>query len=489
MRRWLIVAASLALSACSKDKDIDKPAQLMPFSATLKVDRAWTAQIGDKKAIPLRLGLGLAVDDGRVYAAGRKGDVGAYDLKSGHQIWRVRTKAQLAGGPGVGGNLVVVGSSRGDIIALNAANGAALWRIRVNGEVLAPAAISGRLIAVRTVDGKLHGLSPTDGHELWSQEQQVPRLSLRGTASPVLRGDLALSGFDNGKVVAVNVNDGSVQWEATVAPAHGRTELERLVDIDSAVDVSGQDVYAVGFQGRIAMLALDTGQVWWTHDASSYRGLGLDEDALYMASADGEIIAMRKRTGAEIWRQSGLLHRRLTSAVASDNAIVAGDFQGYVHWLDKATGSFAARASTGKIRISSPPIVSGNMVLVINDGGGITAFRTTRIAGAKPSAPAVAAPAAGAPEQSAPVTQPSTPAVASPTTQTPAPADTAPPTQTPLPAETAPSTQPPPPAETAPSTQAPPSDAATSTQPPPPSDMAPSTQTLPPAKASPPQQN
>ena len=427
MRRWIILAAFLAIAACSKDKDIDKPAKLVSFSTTLKVDRVWTAKIGDKKSAQLRLGLGLAVDDGRVYAAGHKGDVAAYDLNSGRQVWRVRTKAELAGGAGVSGDLVVVGSSRGDVIALNAANGATVWRIRVNGEVLAPAAISERLVAVRTVDGKLHGLSPKDGHELWSQEQQVPRLSLRGTARPVLRGDLALCGFDNGKVVAVNVNDGSVQWEATVAPPHGRTELERLADIDSAVNISDKDVYAVGFQGRIAMLALDTGQIWWSHDASSYRGLGLDDDALYMATADGEIVSMRKRTGVEIWKQSALLHRRLTSAVASDNAIIVGDYQGYVHWLDKATGSLAARVSTGKARISNPPIVSGNLVLVINDAGNISAFRATPIPGAKPSAPAAVTtpiPAAtpAEPDSSAdgPVRAPGTPAPASPEPASPA---------------------------------------------------------------------
>ncbi len=163
--------------------------------------------------------------------------------------------------------------------------------------------MSERLIAVRTVDGKLHGISPKDGQDLWSQEQQVPRLSLRGTASPVLTGDLVLSGFDNGKVAAVNANDGSVQWETTISPAHGKTELERMDDVDSTVRVSGSDVFAIGFQGRISMLALDTGQTWWSHDASSFRAIGLDDSSLYISTSDGEVVALRRRTGTELWRQ------------------------------------------------------------------------------------------------------------------------------------------------------------------------------------------
>ncbi len=173
--------------------------------------------------------------------------------------------------------------------------------------------------------------------------------------------------------------------------------------------MSGNDVYAVGFQGRIAMLALDTGQVWWAHDASSYHGLGIDDDALYMASADGDVIAMRKRTGVEIWRQSALAHRRLSALAVSDNAVIVGDYKGYVHWFDKATGALAARSQAGKVRISSPPLIVGNMVLIINDAGLITAYRITAIAGAKAHrAPAAEAPTTVPPTDTPPTAVPPT---------------------------------------------------------------------------------
>lgn len=388
--RWLAAGALLILAACSKDKDVDQPAKLTDFNATIRAERVWTASVADKGAKPLRLGLGLAVDGDRVYAAGRKGEVAAFDLASGRALWRVKTKLALSGGPGAGAGHVVVGSTFGDLIALNSTDGAVLWKVRLNGEVLSAPAVNDRLIAIRTVDGKLRGISLKDGHELWTQEQQVPRLSLRGTSWPVVTGDLVLCGFDNGKVAAVNINDGSVQWETTISPAHGKTELERLDDIDAAVRVSGSDVYAIGFQGRIAMLALDTGQIWWSHDASSFRGLGLDEASLYIATADGEVVALRRRTGTELWRQKALVHRRLSAAVEAETAIVTADYQGYVHWLDKATGALAARASTGKVRISNSPVVVGNMVLVVNDAGKISAFRMTPIGGKRPATPSEA---------------------------------------------------------------------------------------------------
>jgi len=376
------LAVLLLIAACSKDKNVDEPAKLTPLAEpSLRVERVWDGSVKDKGAGPLRLGLGVSIADNRVYAAGNRGDVVAFNLANGRVVWRAATHAPLSGGTAASADVVLVGSSDGQLFAFNAADGKSRWKVRLNGEVLAAPTISERLIAARTVDGKLHGLDPSDGHEVWVQEQQVPRLSLRGTARPLIVGDVVLCGFDNGKVLAVNGNDGSVQWEATVTPPHGRTELERLSDIDSEVMVSGHDVYAVGFQGRVAMLALDTGQIWWSHEASSYHGLIFDEDTLYVSDADGEVVALKARTGAEIWRQNALLHRGLSGLAIMDDAIVVADFQGYVHWLDKASGALAARVSSGSTRVSTPPVVAGDMVVVINDTGKINAYRVTPIKG------------------------------------------------------------------------------------------------------------
>jgi outer membrane protein assembly factor BamB len=383
LARPAALAALVLIAACSKDKNVDQPAKLTPLPhPSVQVKHLWGYNLGDKKAAVLRLGDSISITDNRVYASGHKGEVVALDLANGRLLWKAKTKAPLSGGTASSADLVVAGASDGQLFAFDPATGRSLWQVRLNGEVLAPAAISPKLVAVRTVDGKLHALSPADGHELWTTEQQVPRLSLRGTASPVINGDLVLCGFDNGKVMALSAGDGSVQWEATVTPPHGRTELERLDDIDSPVRVSGRDVYAVGFQGKVAMLAIDTGQVWWSHDTSSYRGLTLDEDTLYVSDADGVVAALKARTGAEVWQQKLLLHRGLSPIAVMDDTIVTGDFQGYLHFLDKASGAFAARVATGGSRISTQPLVIGDMLVVVNDRGQVNAYRAKPLAAA-----------------------------------------------------------------------------------------------------------
>ena len=391
---WALAMVLLALGAgCSKDKEIDHPAELVKFPAQLKIDHVWSAHRGGEKKV-MRLGLGVAVENDRVFAAGHGGDVAAFDLTSGHRLWLAHTKAPLAGGPGTGSDVVAVGSSDGDVVALAAADGTVRWHVNVGGEILAAPAITPKLVIVRAVDGKLHGLDIGNGHELWLLEQQVPRLSLRGTSRPQVVGDLAICGFDNGKVVAANLLDGSAAWEAVITPPHGRTELERLVDIDSAALSEGNDVYVAGFQGRVAMLALDSGQVWWSHDMSSYRGIGIDQDAVYVSGSEGEVVALRRRTGAEIWRQNALAHRGLSTPAVSQDAVIVADFQGYVHWLDKTTGAVIGRDRAGKAPISGAPVVVGDRVVVVNDEDHVTVLRARPLKA--PAAPA-AAPAAPAP--------------------------------------------------------------------------------------------
>src|SRR5271165_2152413 len=373
------LAALLIAAGCSKDKDVEPPAALVKFPATLPVKELWGEKVagGNKKQVKLRLGLGPATANGLVFAASYKGEVVAVNLDNGRRVWLTKLKMPLAAGPAAGSGMVVVGSSKGAVVALDAATGRLLWRVRVNAELLSAPSISEKVVVLRSVDGRLHGLDAASGKDLWSVEQQVPRLSLRGTAIPIIAKDVAVSGFDNGKVMAVNLATGDTLWDTALASPHGRTELDRLVDIDSSVRVVGDNVFAAGFQGRTAMLALDSGQIWWAHDMSSYRGLAVDEDNLFVTQSDGIVVALRQRDGSEIWRNDKLKRRGLSTPAVTSTAVAVADYQGYLHWLDKATGALVARERVAKYRVSNPPVAVRDTVVVLTDSGSMAAFRAT----------------------------------------------------------------------------------------------------------------
>ena len=415
------LAALLTAAGCSKDKDVEPPAVLVKFPETLPVKRLWSEGVGGgKKQIVLRLGLGPAADNGLVFAASHKGEVLAVSAESGHHVWVKKLKMPISAGPGAGQGLVVLGTSKGVVVALDGATGRELWRARVNSELLSAPAIGEKIVVMRSVDGRLHGFDEHNGKELWSVEQQVPRLSLRGTATPIIAKEVAISGFDNGKVMAVSLSSGDTVWDTALASPHGRTELDRLVDIDSAVRAVGDNVFAAGFQGRTAMLALDSGQIWWAHDMSSYRGLVADDDNLYVTQSDGIVVALRQRDGSELWRNQKMKLRRLSTPVLTSTAVAVADFQGYLHWLDKTTGELVARERVAKERVTNAPIAVGDTVIVLTDGGKLAAYRAAPHATVAPAAAAAAAapaipagsdaPAAPAAEPATPAAEPATPA-------------------------------------------------------------------------------
>jgi outer membrane protein assembly factor BamB len=369
--------ALFVAAGCSDDKDVDPPAELVDIKATRDVHRLWSASLGGDAA-SLRLALRPAIADGVVYAASHDGEVTAMSADKGHRSWSVKTKLALSAGPEVGGGLVLVCSGDGDVLALDAASGAERWRKSIGSEVLARPLLVNDLAVVRTVDGHIEALSATDGATRWAVDEQVPRLTLRGTAPPVLAGDRIIAGFDNGKVLAIDPRNGDVLWDVVVNAPRGRTELERLSDIDSPVRVSGDDVFVVGFQGRVAMLALDSGQIWWARDASSYRGFAMDDENLYLTNSDSVVIAMRRADGAVQWEQPAMRRRSLTAPAIDGDSLVVGDFEGYLHWLDKSTGEIVARQKTDGERITNAAVASEQGVFVQTDSGKLLAYRSAR---------------------------------------------------------------------------------------------------------------
>ena len=386
-RPTLVVAAACVASllvlvaGCDKDKKgVQPPAELVDLEPTLAVQKLWDTGVGGGGE-KLRLALGLALDRGVLYTAARDGKVVALDPATGREKWSQDTKADLAAGPGVGANVLAVGTSDGKVIALEVATGKVLWKVAVSSEVLAAPLVTADRVVVRAVDGRVHALDALTGKSQWTGEEPVPKLSLRGTAPPMLVKDNVIAGFDSGKVVAFALATGDVAWQAQVTTPGGRSELDRLADVDGAVQVDGNDGFAAGYHGRVVMFALDSGQIWWSRELSSYRTPALDDTQLYVATSDGSVVALRRRDGAVVWQQDGLKRRGLSAPGTVGNAVIVGDFDGYLHWLDRDTGKFVAREHAGGDRISMPPVTDGDRSYVIDDGGRVVAYRTGAPAG------------------------------------------------------------------------------------------------------------
>jgi outer membrane protein assembly factor BamB len=356
------------------DDDEPQPAELVKFKPTIRIKKVWSASLGDDSE-SLRLALQPASDGARVFAAAHDGKVSAFDAEKGKRLWRQKTRLQLSGGPATDGEVVVIGSSNGEVVALNAADGKQRWLANVSSEVLAAPAIAGGVALVRTVDGKLAALDLADGRQRWFVQQVMPRLTVRGTGAPVVIRDTVFCGFDNGKLTSYSLADGSVGWEVLLDPPAGRNEVERLADINATIRAIGEDLYVVGYRGQLASVAAESGQVLWSRDVRSYEGLSVDLENVYVSGADSELSAMSRQTGNDLWKNEQLKLRDISGPASFRSSVVVGDFEGYVHFFDTATGKLQARVRAGSDRVTSPPVVVSETLYVQTDGGDLAAFR------------------------------------------------------------------------------------------------------------------
>ena len=370
---WLAPVLLVAACAGPGPREAVPPPEGLEVSGELAVTRLWSRDIGRgglpaDRLQPTRLGPYLM-------AASASGRVLALEPDTGRTVWRVDTDRSLSAGPSAGGGLLAVGTRKGEVVALSASDGSILWSSGLTSEVLTPPAIDQGLVVARSNDGRVFGLDAASGERNWIYDRNVPSLSVRGYSQPVLVPGGAIVGFDNGRLEALDLRDGTVIWEATVAVPTGRSELERMVDIDADPLVEGADVFAASYQGRLVSVSLRNGRINWARELSVHAGLAADSSYVFAADAEGRLWCLDRFSGASVWRQDALEGIELTAPAIQGDHVVVGSSDGHLNWLAVEDGRLVQRVRVGGERISGAPVVDRDRVYVMSLDGRVAAWR------------------------------------------------------------------------------------------------------------------
>ena len=400
MKRKLIaiVASILLVTGCSsitgifkssKDK-AELPTKLTEISNPVAVNKLWSVSIGEGEG-NLAIRQKPVIDGDTIYAADSGNQLIALDKATGKVKWKINpnTEAQsrgwkfwkkttqpfaLTGGPAAYSGLVVVGGRNGEVFAFNAVDGSLLWKTMISSSVISAPLVTFDTVIVRSNDGKIFGLDNANGEKRWQFDRGLPTLSVRGNSSPVLGPGIILVGYEDGTVIGLRQQDGQRVWEQLIAKADGRTEIDRMADIDGEIQVGDREIFATSYHNSTMAIAISNGQPIWQRDVGSYAGLALQSDRVSLSDSSGNVWALDRNSGADLWKQSALLRRGLTTPVVQGNFLVIGDSEGYVHWLDSSTGEIRSRASVGKGVRGSPVVSDDSIVVVQSIDGKLAAF-------------------------------------------------------------------------------------------------------------------
>ncbi len=351
------------------------PTELEDIVKSVEIRSVWSEDVGvglDDSFVSLQ----PALTESNIFTVDREGQVTSLGLGSGSVSWQVDLDMTITGGVGAGDGLLIVGNNRGEIIVLDADNGTVKWQKELSSVMLSAPLVQDNVIIVRTGDGRVFGLNAGNGNQIWVYDRGVPVLTLRGNSSPLIGGrELIFTGFDSGKVAAVGIQHGRLLWEANASVPRGRSDLERLVDIDGNMVLIGRVLYVVTYQGRIVAIDALEGEILWAKEMSSYAGISANERYIYVTDSDSNLWSVDRVSGQMLWKQDKLAYRKLTAPVSIGEYVLVGDFEGYVHIISQQDGELIGREKIDGDGFHVQPQVDGNMVYIYGNGGNLAALQ------------------------------------------------------------------------------------------------------------------
>lgn len=380
MSRALALSALLLLPGCGifsdDDEDLTAPVELPDIEQTVRIKKLWSTGLGDGQGEGLyRIRPVMSGDT--IWAASADGLVRALDRQRGKTLWKADLDMSLSGGVGLHDDALFLGNSEGYVLKLDAGSGEVLWSTQLRGEVLAPPQGNGEVVIAQTYDGRLQGLDYDSGELLWTYDSNVPVLTIRGTSAPVIDGDRVYAGFANGRVLAFEALTGAIAWEIRVAISQGRSEIERIVDVDGTMELVGSELYAASYQGRLVAIDVANGRKLWQESISSVSGVSQGFGNVYAADEDGTLMAFLRNGQGVRWSQGALGYRGLSRPTPVSSYVAVGDFEGYVHLVSQVDGEFVGRMKVDGDGVRADMLSDGNVLYVFGNGGTLAAYEIT----------------------------------------------------------------------------------------------------------------
>jgi len=379
LNQIFIALSIFVLSSCSSlsslkfwgdDEEEEGPEELYSIQDNRTLEREWSVSNNNEltygRLIPV-------IYEGKVFYINSAGYLSSVDLDSGEILWSKNTQDVVSSGLDVNFKTISYGTLDGSIVALDFQDGSELWRSAISSESLSPPANSGSHVIIQTVDGRIAGYDLKSGKQEWFHQTVLPTLTLRGTSRPIIDQGFIFTGFASGKIAMIYPDSGAIRLELPITLNEGKSELERIIDIDGRSIIVNDLLIAASYQGNITAINLRDGRPAWQEELSSFKDLTSNGNRVVAVDEKSVVKAFGTATGAIIWDQKDLKLRKLTSPASISNLIAVGDYDGYVHLLNAQSGNFEGREKVSRNPITEI-ISNGNFLLIVDAAGRVQKF-------------------------------------------------------------------------------------------------------------------
>ena len=277
-----------------------------------------------------------------IIAANSIDGIVAYDRDGVHVRWKFGIKDGVEGGAHLADGILYFGAGDGQFYAMAPESGRVLWTYPLKAEGLAEPLIRDGTAYVLGGNNVLHVLNAKSGKLLWLyNRREASNLSIRGGSQPALAGDLVLTGFSDGALVALNKSSGSIVWEVNL------NRNKRFRDVDATPIVDGDTIFISSYDGALYALNRADGKQLWTIEDGGYEEVLVAGDRLFFSSTSGKTLAVDKASGKILWSRENP-RGIATAPVLYKNSLIIGEMEGALRFLDLRTGELLNEFAPGR---------------------------------------------------------------------------------------------------------------------------------------------
>ena len=380
MKKNIFLSISLLLiSSCStlafwsddSEEDLIEPVSLESIKDEYSISVEW------KKSFKGENSLGSfkpSFYSGSMLIADPEGNVHSANAVSGKINWQINLDRVLSSGVASGFGKLVVSDIDGFVIAIDSERQEILWEKNIGGEILSNAVITASHVIAKNSVGELVALDSSSGEKNWSFRSQLPALTVRGTGEPIIEDGIVFSTFDNGRLAAFQLDTGFFLWDAPISFLEGSSELENLIDADSAPILAKQLIFATNYQGNLTAFDIAQKRPVWNENASSFYSPIAVNNMIMVIQDDSSIISFSLNNLSKSWTSEEYLRRDLSNGAVYKNLLLVGDLEGYVHVINPLTG-----ITVGRKKVTGKPIMSivtfRDLAYVVDQDSNIVAIK------------------------------------------------------------------------------------------------------------------